>query len=113
MSSKLLRLAKLGGATAAPRLGGGLPACCGRAHPLHTAAATGLGQKWQIPDRLQDIAEAENPNFFSMVEYYFHKACLLAEDSLIAELSKMRGASDSEKRNKVHGILKARTTTLA
>jgi hypothetical protein len=27
--------------------------------------------------RLSHVAEAENPGFFEMVEYFFHKVCLL------------------------------------
>jgi len=61
--------------------------------------------KWQIPDRLADIPQAEDPNFFSMVEYYFHKACVLSEERLMGRLHKMR-VSEEEKRKKVHGILR-------
>ncbi len=39
---------------------------------------------WTIPERLQQIPESEDPNFFNMVEYYFHKACILAEDNLVS-----------------------------
>ncbi|TRY68326.1 hypothetical protein TCAL_03805 [Tigriopus californicus] len=63
-------------------------------------------QRWEIPERLLDIPNSENPNFFNMVEYFFHKACILAEEPLMKELSRMRGTSDDEKRQKVHGILK-------
>jgi glutamate dehydrogenase (NAD(P)+) len=48
-------------------------------HTSSTAAGT-----WAIPERLQNIPEAEDPNFFNMVEYYFHKACILAEDNLVS-----------------------------
>ena len=49
---------------------------------LHTTSAS--PGTWQIPERLQHIPEAEDPNFFNMVEYYFHKACLLSEDNLVS-----------------------------
>ena len=49
---------------------------------LHTGNQLNTGT-WQIPDRLKDIPEAENPNFFNMVEYYFHQACVLAEERLM------------------------------
>lgn len=74
---------------------------------LHTTSSqnnpTGL-DKWKIPERLVDIPTADDPQFFNMVEYYFHKACVLAEERLIGQLSKMR-ISEEDKRNKVHGIL--------
>ena len=59
---------------------------------------------WKIPERLEGIPEAENPAFFNMVEYYYHRACVLAEDRLIKDMAKMR-ISEEEKRKKVHGIL--------
>lgn len=34
----------------------------------------------QIPDRLKHIPDAEDPNFFEMVEYFYHRACQLSED---------------------------------
>jgi len=74
---------------------------------LHTTSSqnnpTGL-DKWKIPERLVDIPTADDPQFFNMVEYYFHKACVLAEERLIGQLSKMR-ISEEDKRHKVHGIL--------
>ena len=45
---------------------------------------------WTIPERLQQIPESEDPNFFNMVEYYFHKACILAEDNLVRPWLKMK-----------------------
>ena len=47
---------------------------------------TGL-DKWKIPERLVDIPTADDPQFFNMVEYYFHKACVLAEERLIGQVS--------------------------
>ena len=41
-----------------------------------------------------------------MVEYFFHKACILAEDKLIDEDMKMVRSSREEKVKKAHGILK-------
>ena len=37
----------------------------------------------QIPERLVHIPEAEDPGFFEMVEYFFHKSCVLIEDRLV------------------------------
>lgn len=62
-------------------------------------------KRWQVPERLQGIPEAEDPNFFNMVEFYFHKACVLAEDNLMGTLHRLRGVDEIDKRKKVHGIL--------
>jgi len=59
-----------------------------------------------MPDRLVHIPEASDPGFFEMVEYFFHKACILAEDKLIDEDMKMVRSSREEKVKKAHGILK-------
>jgi len=60
----------------------------------------------QIPDRLKDIPTAADPGFFEMVEYFFHKATVLAEDNLIEEEMKSVRATKEEKTKKAHGILK-------
>ena len=39
---------------------------------IHTSSA--VQGSWKIPERLSGTADAENPGFFEMVEYYFHKA---------------------------------------
>jgi len=59
-----------------------------------------------MPDRLVHIPEAQDPGFFEMVEYFFHKACILSEDSLIDENMKSVRTSREEKVKKAHGILK-------
>ena len=45
---------------------------------LHTSAP--VAGTLAIPDRLTHIPEAEDPGFFEMVEYFFHKSCVLIED---------------------------------
>lgn len=56
-----------------------------------------------IPDKLKDVPTAENPKFFDMVEYFYHRACAIAEDKLVED---MKGKlSVEEKRKKVKGIL--------
>jgi len=70
---------------------------------FHTSKSQN-GAKWKIPERLEGIPEAENPAFFNMVEYYYHRACVLAEERLIKDLAKLR-ISEEDKRKKVHGIL--------
>ncbi len=76
--------------------------CAPLASQLHSSAQ--VKGTWQVPDRLKGIPEAEDPNFFNMVEYYFHQACIIAEDSLFRELGKLR-MSDEDRTKKVHGIL--------
>jgi len=72
---------------------------------LHTSTSKKNVETWQIPERLQGIPEAEDPSFFNMVEYYFHKACVLGEPRFMGLMKRMR-ISDEDKRKKVHGILK-------
>lgn len=57
----------------------------------------------EMPDHLRDVATAENPRFFDMVEYFFHRACQIAEDKLVED---MKGKMTiDEKRKRVMGIL--------
>ena len=53
----------------------------------------------------EGIPTAEDPSFFNMVEYYFHKACILGEPRFMDLMNVMR-ISEEEKKKKVHGILK-------
>ena len=41
----------------------------------------------RIPERLLDVPNQIKPKFFSMVEYNFHKACVLIEDKLVKDLT--------------------------
>jgi len=59
-----------------------------------------------IPERLQHVPDSEDPGFFESVEYFFHKACVIAEDTLIDENMKSVRVSREEKVKKAHGILK-------
>jgi len=71
---------------------------------LHTSSpAQGV---LTMPGRLEHIPDAADPGFFEMVEYFFHKACIFAEDKLIDEDMKMVRSSREEKVKKAHGILK-------
>ena len=72
---------------------------------LHTSSVKCDLETWKIPERLQSIPTASDPSFFNMVEYYFHKACILGEPRFMDLMERMR-ISDEEKRKKVHGILK-------
>ena len=53
---------------------------------LHTSSQTLNDIRWTIPERLAHVPDAEDPNFFNMVEYFYHKACVLAEDKLVSDL---------------------------
>jgi len=71
---------------------------------LHTTSKNN-SDTWQIPERLHGIPTADHPSFFNMVEYYFHKACIVAEPSLMDMLHRMK-LSNEQKQKKVHGILR-------
>lgn len=60
-----------------------------------------------IPDRLKDMPTHPNPRFFDMVEYFFHKACVLVEDKLVEDLGKVKGSKLTldQRKAKVKGIL--------
>ncbi|CAH1959643.1 unnamed protein product [Acanthoscelides obtectus] len=60
-----------------------------------------------MPERLKDMATKSNPKFFDMIEYFFHKACLLVEDKLVEDLGKVKGSKLSleQRKAKVKGIL--------
>jgi len=72
--------------------------------PIHTSRPS--HGTLTIPERLEHVAGAEDPGFFESVEYFFHKACVIAEDTLIDENMKSVRASREEKVKKAHGILK-------
>lgn len=57
----------------------------------------------QIPDRLQTVPTDKDPKFFDMVEYFFHRACQVVEDSLVDQMKER--TSLEEKKKKVKGIL--------
>merc|ERR1711863_223498 len=80
-----------------------MPRMLGATASLHTSS-TKNHETWAIPERLQGIPTADDPSFFNMVEYYFHKACILGEPQFMNLMKRMR-ISEDEKRKKVHGIL--------
>ncbi|XP_044258968.1 glutamate dehydrogenase, mitochondrial-like [Tribolium madens] len=61
----------------------------------------------KIPDRLKNMEDERDPQFFDMVEYFFHKACILIEDRLIEELGEIKGTKMSieSRKARVKGIL--------
>ncbi|XP_047472683.1 glutamate dehydrogenase, mitochondrial-like isoform X3 [Penaeus chinensis] len=75
-----------------------------------SAPAAGVAKRWQgdyerhqIPERLQYMPDAEDPSFFEMVEYFFHRGCQVVEDQLVEEMKERIPLE--EKRNKTRGIL--------
>ncbi|KAG8333109.1 glutamate dehydrogenase [Homalodisca vitripennis] len=73
---------------------------------LYTPALMQIGSQraiHEIPDRLKDIPTSPNPRFFDMVEYFFHRACQIAEDKLVEDMKTKMPLEDKKK--KVKGIL--------
>ncbi|EDW24469.1 GL24163 [Drosophila persimilis] len=74
-----------------------------KALPTAALQARGYATEHQIPDRLKDVPTAKDPRFFDMVEYFFHRGCQIAEESLVDD---MKGKlTRDEKKQKVKGIL--------
>lgn len=67
------------------------------------ATSTSLLQH-KIPDHLEYVPNSEDPSFFHMVEYFYHKGWQVVEDKLVEEF-KGRMSSE-EKRKRVNGYLK-------
>jgi len=61
------------------------------------------GYAHEMPEKLKDVPTAENPRFFDMVEYFFHRACQIAEDKLVEGMKGKMSIEDKKK--KVRGIL--------
>ncbi|OXA50902.1 glutamate dehydrogenase, mitochondrial [Folsomia candida] len=60
----------------------------------------------QIPDRLKTVPDAEDPLFFEMVEYFYHRACQMSEDNLVEGLNMGPLATIEQKREKAKGIMR-------
>lgn len=72
-----------------------------RARQLTTTAA--LFQH-NIPEHLAYVPNSEDPSFFHMVEYFYHKGWQVVEDKLVEEFKGRLTAE--EKRKRVNGYLK-------
>lgn len=61
----------------------------------------------RIPDRLKEIPAHPNPRFYDMVEYFFHRACMIVEDKLVEDLGNQKGSrlELSQRKARVKGIL--------
>ncbi|XP_035781179.1 glutamate dehydrogenase, mitochondrial-like [Anopheles albimanus] len=62
-------------------------------------------QAHTIPQHLQSIPTEQNPPFSKMVEYCFHKACLVLEPQLIESMSKYPTMSAERRMARVQAIL--------
>lgn len=71
--------------------------------PITSSALQSQRSLHDIPDKLKDIPTAENPKFFDMVEYFFHRSCQIAEDKLVEDMKGRMTIEDKKK--KVRGIL--------
>lgn len=58
----------------------------------------------QIPEHLEYVPASEDPSFFHMVEYFYHKGWQVVEDKLVEEFKGRMTAE--EKRKRVNGYLK-------
>lgn len=57
----------------------------------------------KIPESLLELTDQEDPNFFRMIDYFFHRGWQLVEDKLVDD---MKGRYTlEEKKKKVNGIL--------
>lgn len=63
-----------------------------------------VNQQHKIPEHLEYVPDSQDPSFFHMVEYFYHKGWQVVEDKLVEEF---RGRmSAEEKRKRVNGYLK-------
>lgn len=58
----------------------------------------------KIPEHLEYVPSSEDPSFFHMVEYFYHKGWQVVEDKLVEEFKGKQTAD--EKRKRVNGYLK-------
>lgn len=72
-----------------------------QARSLMTSAVV---QQHKIPEHLEYVPDSEDPAFFHMVEYFYHKGWQVVEDKLVEEFKGRISAE--EKRKRVNGYLK-------
>jgi len=63
-------------------------------------------EKHEMPENLKYIEDAEEPPFFEMVEYFYHKACTLSQDRLVEELVLGPKATYEQKASRAMGIMR-------
>ncbi|CAH1635859.1 unnamed protein product [Spodoptera littoralis] len=60
---------------------------------------------YEIPKHLQEVGCEPNPDFFRMVEYFYHNAVKVCEPSLVKYLAKHTHLSEKKRQQRVSGIL--------
>ena len=73
--------------------------------PVAVQQQTRQASDYQIPAHLKGIEDAEDPLFFDMVEYFYHKSCQILQEKLVEDWKAPR-MSTEDKRKKVKGLLK-------
>ncbi|XP_045487866.1 glutamate dehydrogenase, mitochondrial isoform X2 [Pieris rapae] len=63
-------------------------------------------RRYEIPEKLKDVAQDPNPSFYKMVQYFYHYAVKVCEPSLEEYLKKHTHFSDKKRKQRVAGILK-------
>lgn len=59
----------------------------------------------KMPDHLKNITDVEDPNFFQMVEYQYHRAVGLLEDTFVKHMEKHQNMTEDERVRRVKGII--------
>ncbi|XP_015584681.1 glutamate dehydrogenase, mitochondrial [Cephus cinctus] len=60
----------------------------------------------QMPEHLVGIEKIDDPNFFEMVEYHYHRAVMIMEKSFLKDLQKYHDLSEEGRTRRVKGIIK-------
>lgn len=67
------------------------------------SSSTSTTASHEIPAHLQYVEDAQEPSFFHMVEYFYHRGWQVVEDKLVEEFKGK--LSTDEKRKRVRGYL--------
>lgn len=67
-------------------------------------ATSSVLQQHKIPEHLSYVPDSQDPSFFHMVEYFYHRGWQVVEDKLVEEFKGR--ISSEEKRKRVNGYLK-------
>lgn len=65
--------------------------------------SSAISKSHEIPENLIYVEDSEDPSFFHMVEYFYHKGWQVVEDKLVEEFKGK--LTPEEKRKKVRGYL--------
>lgn len=61
---------------------------------------------YEIPKHLAEVGCEPNPDFFRMVEFFYHSAVRVCEPSLVKYLARHTHLSEKKRQQRVSGILK-------